>query len=121
MKLIDGRVEGGAVVLDGCSRHAAPVVADKGAIVTFNVRPEHLDVASDGIPAWVSAIEPTDSETVVLAVPEGGGKIVGVFYEWLDLRIERAIYLICNRVARTYPASRTICAPRRSRRARRLD
>ena len=52
----------------------------------YGIRPEHLTLGgTDGVPAEVSVLEPTGSETQVFA-RIGGAKIVGVFRERVTAR-----------------------------------
>jgi multiple sugar transport system ATP-binding protein len=52
----------------------------EGRPAIYGIRPEHFSLASTGVPAEVSVIEPTGSETQLFA-KLGGQKIVGVFRE----------------------------------------
>ena len=38
-----------------------------GQPVIYGIRPEHIDIAPDGLPATVSVLEPTGSETQIFA------------------------------------------------------
>jgi len=62
---IDGRTvvraDGGAVLpVEG-------VQAEEGRPVVYGIRPEHIDVGPGGLPARVSVLEPTGSETQIFA------------------------------------------------------
>jgi multiple sugar transport system ATP-binding protein len=57
--------------------HAAPAASD-GRPVVYGVRPEHLDLASDGIEAEVAVVEPTGSETQIVA-RIGSQELIAVF------------------------------------------
>jgi len=57
--------------------HAAPATSD-GRPVVYGVRPEHLDLASDGIEAEVAVVEPTGSETQIVA-RIGSQELIAVF------------------------------------------
>jgi multiple sugar transport system ATP-binding protein len=46
-------------VPEGTTAHAEPVV--------YGIRPEHIDVRADGLPATISVLEPTGSETQIFA------------------------------------------------------
>jgi len=46
-------------VPEGTANHAEPVV--------YGIRPEHIDVRADGLPATISVLEPTGSETQIFA------------------------------------------------------
>jgi multiple sugar transport system ATP-binding protein len=52
--------------------HAA---AGRGASLVYGIRPEHLRIADAGIPARVAAVEPTGSETLVIADIGGGQEV----------------------------------------------
>jgi multiple sugar transport system ATP-binding protein len=56
---------------------AAPAASD-GRPVVYGVRPEHLDLASDGIEAEVAVVEPTGSETQIVA-RIGSQELIAVF------------------------------------------
>ena len=57
--------------------YAAPATSD-GRPVVYGVRPEHLDLASDGIEAEVAVVEPTGSETQIVA-RIGSQELIAVF------------------------------------------
>ena len=59
--------------------HAVPANAD-GRPAVYGVRPEHFVIADDGADAEVQVIEPTGSETQVVA-KLGGADIIAVFRE----------------------------------------
>jgi multiple sugar transport system ATP-binding protein len=68
MNLLDGVVEKKSVNIGGQS-FPAPRDAKyaPGQAVTYGVRPEHLDLSDKGFPARIAVIEPTGSETMVVA------------------------------------------------------
>ena len=89
MNLIEGTVAGGdkpAVSLEGVGLPVAGKheVAD-GQPVLFGIRPEHLELASDGFPAQISVVEPTGSETMVF-LRAGDSKLVALFRERHDFK-----------------------------------
>jgi multiple sugar transport system ATP-binding protein len=43
------------------------VAAEPGRPVVYGIRPEHIDVGAGGLPARVSVLEPTGSETQIFA------------------------------------------------------
>ncbi len=51
-----------------------------GQPVVYGIRPEHLDLAEDGIPAKIAVVEPTGPETLV-SLRFGESEIVAVFRE----------------------------------------
>ena len=55
----------------------APTASD-GRAVVYGVRPEHLELADDGIEAEVVVVEPTGSETQIVA-RIGTQDIIAVF------------------------------------------
>ncbi|MEZ5856828.1 MAG: sn-glycerol-3-phosphate ABC transporter ATP-binding protein UgpC [Hyphomicrobiaceae bacterium] len=85
MNFIDGSIKsnGGAhVEVMGGSRlplARAPAASD-GMPVTYGIRPEHLEIADDGVEAQVVVVEPTGSETQVVA-RIGGRDIIAIFRE----------------------------------------
>jgi multiple sugar transport system ATP-binding protein len=46
-------------VPEGTANHSEPVI--------YGIRPEHIDVRPDGLPATISVLEPTGSETQIFA------------------------------------------------------
>ena len=59
--------------------HTPPAGSD-GRPVVYGIRPEHFVIADDGAEASVQVIEPTGSETQVVATL-GGADIIAVFRE----------------------------------------
>ena len=81
MNFLKGRIEGGAFVENGVKMPigSAPA-ASEGRPVVYGVRPEHFQVADDGIPVEVAVVEPTGSETLVM-VRAGSHEMICVFRE----------------------------------------
>ena len=84
MNFLNGhlKVNGGQpyVETDNGSRlpiSSAPAASD-GRPVIYGVRPEHLDLASDGIEVEVAVVEPTGSETQIVA-RIGSQEMIAVF------------------------------------------
>ncbi|WP_457089758.1 ABC transporter ATP-binding protein [Microvirga sp. P5_D2] len=82
MNFIDGQLgEGGFVLPSGAvlPLETRPNLSN-GAKLTYGIRPEHLQLAPAGtpgaIPATVSVLEPTGSDTTLLVKAEGGGMTV---------------------------------------------
>jgi multiple sugar transport system ATP-binding protein len=82
MNFIEGHVgESGFVLPSGAvlPLEARPNLSN-GAKLTYGIRPEHLQLAPAGtpgaIPATVSVLEPTGSDTTLLVKAEGGGMTV---------------------------------------------
>jgi multiple sugar transport system ATP-binding protein len=79
MNLLPGRVEDGGFRANGGALLPLPPGAP-GAVSTYGIRPEHLLLAEDGIPATISVVEPTGSETQVM-LRIGETPLVGAFRE----------------------------------------
>ncbi len=58
--------------------------AQDGQAVVYGVRPEHLEIHPDGVPAKISVVEPTGSETVVARLD--GQEVIAVFRERHDFK-----------------------------------
>ncbi|MEQ9041817.1 MAG: sn-glycerol-3-phosphate ABC transporter ATP-binding protein UgpC [Silicimonas sp.] len=100
MNLLDGvvRKDGGTEIEVAGRRFPVadgPEMAE-GRKVVFGVRPEDLTLAEDGLPATVSVVEPTGSETHVLSRADNG-EIVAVFRERHALIPGQPIFLSPNR------------------------
>ncbi|MCI0755929.1 ABC transporter ATP-binding protein [Teichococcus vastitatis] len=64
-----------------------------GQTVTYGFRPEHLRLAPEGIPATIQLIEPTGSETQVVA-RAGGAVITGAFRERISAQVGETIRVL---------------------------
>ena len=64
---------------------AANNAVQDGRAVVYGVRPEHLEIHPDGVPARISVVEPTGSETLVF-LRFGDGEMVALFRERHDFR-----------------------------------
>jgi multiple sugar transport system ATP-binding protein len=84
MNFIDGIIaaDGSSVETPQGERLAIGAVptASAGRAVVYGIRPEHLELAGDGIPADVAVVEPTGSETQIVA-RHSCGEIVAAFRE----------------------------------------
>ena len=82
MNFIDGTQKDGALVTANGSRLplAGAQAANDGRAMVYGIRPEHLDIADDGVEAEVVVIEPTGSETQLFA-RLGSQEIVAIFRE----------------------------------------
>jgi multiple sugar transport system ATP-binding protein len=79
----DGLGGGLTVEAHGCRLpvNAASSVAD-GQPVIFGIRPEHLELADEGLRTKITVVEPTGSETLLYLRLDGGeDQIVAVFHE----------------------------------------
>ena len=71
---------------------AANNAARDGQAVVYGVRPEHLEIHPDGVPAKISVVEPTGSETLVF-LRFGDGEMVALFRERHDFRPGDTLHL----------------------------
>jgi len=69
----------------------APAASD-GRPVTYGIRPEHLEIADDGIEADVIVVEPTGSETQIVA-RIGTQDIIAVFRDRHNISPGHKIHL----------------------------
>jgi multiple sugar transport system ATP-binding protein len=68
MNFLKGHAQAGACQINGFSLPLpAASSGSDGRSVVYGIRPEHWALASDGVPATVNVIEPTGSETLVMA------------------------------------------------------
>jgi multiple sugar transport system ATP-binding protein len=85
MNMIDGKITGNNFVADDGTK----IALDRGAgnsesrPVTLGVRPEHFQLDPNGMPAEILTVEPTGSETQVVA-RFAGQEIMGAFRERID-------------------------------------
>jgi multiple sugar transport system ATP-binding protein len=84
MNLIPGSVAEGGFRTDGGAVLPLPPRAPAN-VATYGMRPEHLVLAEDGIPASVTLVEPTGSETQV-SMRIGATPVVGAFRERVSAR-----------------------------------
>jgi multiple sugar transport system ATP-binding protein len=82
MNMIKGKIEGGNFVADDGTRIPLGMVPGNsaGRSVTLGVRPEHFSLDPSGVDAEVLTVEPTGSETHVVA-RFAGNEIMGAFRE----------------------------------------
>ncbi len=91
MNFINGtlRVEGGQPMLETASGTKMPLAsapsASAGRAIVSGVRPEHFTIADDGVDAEVIVVEPTGSETQLVA-KMAGHDIVAIFRERYDFQ-----------------------------------
>jgi multiple sugar transport system ATP-binding protein len=79
MNLIPGEVADGGFRAQGGALLPLPPGAP-ATVATYGVRPEHLELADDGIPATIVVVEPTGSETQV-NMRIGETPLIGAFRE----------------------------------------
>ncbi|QYO77069.1 ABC transporter ATP-binding protein [Devosia salina] len=92
MNFIEGTITGdgfaaGDVILPLADKHKI------GTKVIYGIRPEHLALSEEGLPAIVNLIEPMGSETQV-TMTLGGHTIIGVFRERVAARPGDTIHLL---------------------------
>ena len=96
MNMLTGEVQGGDVPFVAAGKAHIPVPgAPAGMVgrqVVVGIRPEHLTLAAEGIPANVVVIEPTGSELLVVA-DIGGQYVTAAFHERHALSPGMAIHL----------------------------
>jgi multiple sugar transport system ATP-binding protein len=82
MNLLKGTVSNGALRMEDGTAWPLPTngAAPKEGPAVYGVRPEHLTIDPQGIPATVQVVEPTGSETQVL-MRIGGQIVIGAFRE----------------------------------------
>jgi multiple sugar transport system ATP-binding protein len=82
MNLIRGTAKAGGDVEAGGTRLpvAGSFKVTDGQPVVYGIRPEHIELADEGLPATVAVVEPTGSETQVF-LRLGESEIVAVFRE----------------------------------------
>jgi multiple sugar transport system ATP-binding protein len=89
MNLLKGIVRRGdkaMVEIDGAALPIPPdSTAENGRAVIYGIRPEHLEISPSGVPARISVVEPTGSETLVL-VRFGESEMVALFRERHDFK-----------------------------------
>ncbi len=101
MNLLDGVVRqtaGGAVVDAAGTSHALGDMSglSDGRRIIFGIRPEHLDLADEGIAAKIAVIEPTGSETHVVLRADASD-IVAVFRERHPFKVGETVHLMPQR------------------------
>jgi multiple sugar transport system ATP-binding protein len=82
MNFFEGRIEAGAFLTESGLELPLPDMGDGSPVgtVTYGIRPEHFTFDDAGVPARVQVIEPTGSETQILA-DIGGQEVLAVFRE----------------------------------------
>ncbi len=82
MNFLKGKIEGGAFRAEGGIALPLPGNGNgaEGKLVVYGVRPEHFQLSAQGLPATVHVIEPTGSETQVMA-EFAGAPVVCAFRE----------------------------------------
>ncbi|CCV06506.1 glycerol-3-phosphate transporter subunit; ATP-binding component of ABC superfamily [Mesorhizobium metallidurans STM 2683] len=96
MNLLKGIVSNGDKPVVEISGTPFPISAkssvEGGRGVVYGVRPEHLEIHPDGVPAKISVVEPTGSETLVF-LRFGEGQMVALFRERHDFKPGDTLHL----------------------------
>jgi multiple sugar transport system ATP-binding protein len=93
MNLIEGTVRAGGVMVEGVGLAAARAGdVSEGSPIVYGIRPEHLELAEDGIPARVTVVEPTGAEMLVY-LKFGETPIVAIFRERYELSPGQMVHL----------------------------
>jgi multiple sugar transport system ATP-binding protein len=82
MNFIEAALSGGKVVSSGGVELPLGASDARNAPrkIVYGIRPEHISLAEDGIPATVSIVEPTGAETVLL-LSVGGATVTAIIKE----------------------------------------
>jgi multiple sugar transport system ATP-binding protein len=94
MNFLKGRVEGGAFQSEGGTRLPLPGQRNgsDGKPAVYGVRPEHFQLNPEGLPAKVHVIEPTGSETQVMA-EFAGASVICAFRERVSAKPGETIHI----------------------------
>ncbi|TRC94811.1 sn-glycerol-3-phosphate ABC transporter ATP-binding protein UgpC [Mesorhizobium sp. WSM4303] len=96
MNLLKGVVRKGDKPVVEIAGTPFPIAANskvvEGRSVVYGVRPEHLEIHPDGVPAKISVVEPTGSETLVF-LRFGEGEMVALFRERHDFKPGDTLHL----------------------------
>jgi multiple sugar transport system ATP-binding protein len=102
MNMIDGVVQGGAVLAGGATLPLPPgMTVAEGREVIYGVRPENLTVSPTGISGTIAVVEPTGSETHVV-IRIAGRELVAVFRDRVTHRPGDAITLAPREAAEVH-------------------
>ncbi|MEM6383624.1 MAG: sn-glycerol-3-phosphate ABC transporter ATP-binding protein UgpC [Pseudomonadota bacterium] len=101
MNLIGAATDGGNLAVGGTGT-GIPSPVEAGQSITLGVRPEHLVLADTGLPAKIAVIEPTGSETHVVArlgsssangADAEGLEVVSILRERIPLSVGETVHL----------------------------
>ena len=93
MNMLKGKIEADGVRVDGAILPVSGMhKLSEGQDVLYGVRPEHFEIAGDGLPARISVVEPTGSETTVV-LRFGESEIVALFRERHDFKPGDTLHL----------------------------
>jgi multiple sugar transport system ATP-binding protein len=87
MNMIKGTIRGTGFETESGNRLPLPAVpaGSEGRRAIYGVRPEHIHLAGDGVPAEVVVVEPTGAETQVV-VKAAGDELICVFRERISAK-----------------------------------
>ena len=94
MNILGGTIANGRFEAAGVSLPLPAGIAATGA-ASYGIRPEHLQLSGDGLPATVSLVEPMGSETQV-TMRLGEHVVVGMFRERVAARAGDTIHVLPN-------------------------
>jgi multiple sugar transport system ATP-binding protein len=85
MNFLDGKLQAnGAAYVETASGHKLPLknmpAGESGRDIVYGIRPEHFEMGEGGLPAEVVVVEPTGSETQIVA-RIGNQEVIAVFRE----------------------------------------
>ncbi|RVT95613.1 sn-glycerol-3-phosphate ABC transporter ATP-binding protein UgpC [Rhodovarius crocodyli] len=92
MNLLSGRIEGGLFHADGGATLPLPPGCAHTGPVWYGIRPEHLRLDPNGLPAIVQVVEPMGSETQV-SLRIGETALSGVFRERIAQRPGEVLHI----------------------------
>ena len=92
MNLIQGTTRDGGVEAQGRLLPLARAGAEPGTPVVYGIRPEHLELAAEGLPATVRVVEPTGAETLTY-LRLGEQEVAAVFRDRHDLAPGQQVWL----------------------------
>jgi multiple sugar transport system ATP-binding protein len=85
MNFLDGKLQAnGSAYVETASGHKLPLksmpAGESGRDIVYGIRPEHFEMGEGGLPAEVVVVEPTGSETQIVA-RIGNQEVIAVFRE----------------------------------------
>jgi multiple sugar transport system ATP-binding protein len=98
MNFLKGQITSGTFRADGGAALPLPAVqanGSEGKPMLYGVRPEHFQLDAQGLPATVHVVEPTGSETQVMA-EYAGTPIVCAFRERVSAKPGETIHITAN-------------------------
>ncbi len=97
MNFLKGHVDGATFRSDEGTSLPLPGarVAPDGAPIVYGIRPEHFQLSGEGVPARINVVEPTGSETQVMA-QFAGTPIIAAFRERVSARPGETIHITAD-------------------------